>query len=268
MPAVFVLDQVIKVGSEYRTKPRHCLVIQKIGTNATSAIHLNIDNKALGDVRDLVAPAYVTSSNTLGPLDLGKLPYVVPPETRIVAEGPSGTYVRIIGVQKLLAPGEPTPGPDMARFSEQGNHYLVWESGSYSHGTDVALPADAEVEIFSLTPKTIETVILNNIVEVSVSNYTPSPGDLGVRFYLDNKPLDELLDVTRQGGVDILSMPRPPADGTEEKPFSLASSPIEVPGDHTLSIRVRNTKGASISPSAGTSLVFNVDLVAEYIRKV
>ena len=132
----------------------------------------------------------------------------------------------------------------------------------------MALAADAEKEIYSLTPKTIEKYVFAGVAEASVANYSPSEGELAIRFYLDNSPLDTLTAGigTVTGGIDILSMPRPPADTTEEKPFSFAEMPFTVQGDHTLSVRVRNVSGSSISPTSGTSLTFYFDALAIYIR--
>lgn len=267
MPAVFALDQVLTQGKSYRTPERACLVVEAIGTNATSPAYLQIEGKPTGAIHNLVAPLHRTSSNFLPLLELGRLYYVIPPQTDFTVVGPSGCKFRIKGRLLKLAPGEALPTDIMARYNEQYSHYLVHFSGVYSHGTDVALPADAEVEVFSLTPKTIETYRFLSIVEASVSNYTPAEEELAVRFLLDGAYLDSILELTKSGGVDILCMPRPPASGTNMQAFSLEKTPVEVLGDHTISIKVRNIKGSSITPATGTSLTFYVDGVAEYIRK-
>jgi len=88
-----------------------------------------------------------------------------------------------------------------------------------------------------------------------------------ITFYLDNNPLENITGTNIDAGIDILSMPRPPADTTEETPFSLAEFPIAVEGDHTLSIRAKNVSGASISPSTGTSLTVYVTAIAKFYRK-
>jgi len=268
MVKAFSLDLILKQGSIYTTKPRVALVIKKEGTNATAAGRLKIDNKLMGDIFATIAPLHVTSSNLMGPLGLGPLYYVVPPDTDIEWDGPSGTKCRIIGELLKLAPGEALASALLARFMAQVDHYLTYAQGTYSHGTDTDLAANAEVEVLSLTPKTIEKYVFAHPVMHDVANYTESEGDLGVRFYLDNAPLDDLTETTVTGGIDVLSMPRPPADATEEVPFSLKGTPIEVLGDHTLSVRVRNVKGAAISPAAGTSLTFTITAIYEFQRKV
>jgi len=268
MVKYFPLDLIVVQGETYYTGKREFLIIKKIGTNAASDTHLKIDNKPLGNIIDLVAPLHVTSSNKLGPASLGNYYYVVPPETKFEVEGEAGAMMRLIGSIGKLEPGEAVPADVLSRFANQHNAYITHIIASYSLGTDVALAADQEVEVLSLTPKTIEKYVLAGVIEASVENYSPKEGELAVRFYIDNSPLDALTSEPGRirGGIDILSMPRPPADATEEIPFSLAENPIELPGDHTLSIRVRNVSGGSISPASGTSLTFYIDALAIYIR--
>jgi len=268
MVRAFPLDLVLIEGKEYQTRARQGLVIWRIGTNATTRAHLNIDNKPLGDIVTLVAPLHKTSSNLLGPLPLGELYYVVPPETRVIVEGPSGCKIRCVGQQILLEPGEVFGEPYMTRFRLQPNHYLTYIEGSYSLGTDVVWKDKAEHEVYSLTPKTIETYWLNNVVMGSITGDTVSEGDFGIRFYLNNVPFDWLLEKTPVGGIDVLSMPRPPADATEELPFTLKELPIKVPGDNTLSIRARNISGADKSPATGASWSITVTAIVEFLRKV
>jgi len=266
MPTKFSLDTVFIQGKTYETPERVALAIKRLGTDATSACHLKVEGKDLGDLITTVAPMHITSSNKLGLLDLGDAFYVVPPDTKFEVDGPSGAKMRAKGLLIRLAPGETLPGDLATRFDEQVDRYLTYVEGTYSHGTDVALVADGEVEVVSLTPKTIEEYLFAYPVLAAISNYTPAEGDLGIRFLIDNAYLDEVMEETKVGGIDILSAPRPPADTTEEEAFTLCESPIRVLGDHTLSVKVRNTKGADISPAAGTSLTFTIDLITQFKR--
>jgi len=262
----FPFDLTFIQGKEYETPARVGLVIDKLGTDGTTATHLKIDGKELGDLIDVLAPLHKRETNKLGPLRLSPLSYVVPPETKLIVEGPSGAKMRAIGRYIILEPGETFPDDLLARFREQPDHYLTYVEGTYSHGTDVDLAVDAEVEVISLTPKTIETYLFNNVLMAAIANYTPAEGDLAIRFRLDGAELDKLLEVTKIAGIDILSAPRPPRYETNELPFTLETFPIEVLGDHTISIRARNIKGAVISPAAGTSLDFTITSVVEYKR--
>ena len=109
------------------------------------------------------APLHVTSSNKLGPANLGNYYLVIPPETMFYVEGASGAKMRLVGTLGKLDVGEAMPADILARFGNQHNAYVTHLSGSVSLGTDVALAADAETEVFSLTPKTIEKYIFNDL---------------------------------------------------------------------------------------------------------
>jgi len=271
MPEKFPLDLYLTQGSVYETGVREALIIRQIGTDASdpaSPANLRIDDKPLGSIFQDLCPLHKINTRFVDLLDLCDLYYVVPPETEIIVEGPSGAIIRCKGELWKLAVGEVLPTDVLARFAAQPDHYYTFVRDTYSHGTDVALAADAEVEVISLTPKTIEEYVFNGLVEGKVSNYTPSEQDLGVRFFIDGEPLDFVLEKTKTGGIDLLSMPYPPAETTEHVGFSLKGLPIELLGDRTLSVRVRNISGASISPSAGTSLIFDIAMLCVFKRKV
>jgi len=220
----FSLDLYLTRGSVYETGKREALVIQKVGTNAAdpaSPANLRIDDKPLGKLTQDLSPLHKINTRFVPLLDLGSLFYVVPPETEIIVEGPSGAIIRCKGYLLKLAPAEVLPTNLMARFNEQPNRYMTFLRGTYSHGTDVALAADAEVEVISYTPKTIEKIVCNGLVMAKVANYTESEQDLAIRFFLEGAPL-------------------------------------------TLSVKARNISGGAISPSAGTSLDFDIAAIIEY----
>jgi len=262
----FPLDLIVKQGVEYQTRDRQALIIRKLGTDGATDTHLKIDGKDLGNIKSLVAPLRVTETNLLGPLNLGDLYYVVPPEISFEVVGPTNAKMRLIGKMILLDPGVKLGAPYITRFLAQHYHYLTFVEGTYSHGTDVKLVKDAEVEVISLTPKTIEKYTFNNVIMASVTNYTAVGGDLGLRFKIDVEDLEALLAKPLVGGIDILSCPRPPADTTNQVPFSFAPKPIVVLGDRTFRVRIRNISGADISPAAGTSLTFYVTAICEYFK--
>jgi len=268
LPKKFSLDLYLTQGSTYETGKREALIIEKIGTNASdpaNPANLRIDDKPLGKIFQDLAPLHKINTRFVPLLDLCKLFYVVPPETEIIVQGPSGAIIRCKGYLLKLAPGEALPGPLMTRFGEQPNHYMTFLRSTYAYGTDESMAADAEAEVISYTPKTIEKAVLNGLLMAKVSNYTPSEQDLAVRFYLEGAPLDFILEKTKTGGIDFLSAPYPPTETAEHEAFSLAETPITVPGDYTLSVRARNISGASISPTAGTKLTFDIACIIEYL---
>jgi len=263
----YKLDKIIEQGTNYQTPADRFYVIRKIGTDAASPVKLIIDGTETGEIISTIAPLHKTSSNLLGPLDLGDLYYVVPPNKTFNVDGPSGAKVRIIGRIGVLAPGEVLPAQHASRFTEQGKRFVTYIQDSYSKATDEAWAAGEEQEVISLTPKTIEEYKFNREVLASISGGDVSEGDFAVRFFLDGKPLDVLTTAPGRLGIDILSMPSPPADATEEEAFSLADLPILVAGDHTFVIKVVNTSGASKSPASGSAWSVTVTAIVEYFMK-
>jgi len=267
MVTYYPLDKTIIVGEKYEMSKARFFVVQAIGTNATSAIKLVIDGIPVGEIVNEVAPIRPTSSNCLGPLKLGELYYVVPPERKYWCEGPSGAKMRLVGVIGELAPGEVMPLAYATRFEAQGKHYLKYVSDSYSVGTDVTWVADAEYKVLELTPAGIETYKFNNIAMASISGDTVSEGDFSIRHYLDGKPLDILTKNVARPGIEVLSMPKPPTPTAGYEAFSLAGQPIEVKGDHTIKVVARNVSGANKAPATGASWTIAVTYVVEYIME-
>jgi len=266
MVSYFSLDKIMSVDTEYETTRRLGYVIRKVGTDSSSSAKLVIDGKELGSIITTVAPIHKTSSNLLGPLALGDEFLVVPPDTKFKFTGASGSKMRIVGEIVSLGSGEGFPSDLMNRFLNQHKLYRTLYSGSFSLGTDVAWVDGAVYEVLSLTPLTSEKVTLDDIVLVSISGDTVSEGDFGVEFYLDNVPFEPEVAESLMRGIDSKAMPSPPADSTEEIPFSLKNFPIEVLGDHTLSVRVRNVSGSDKSPASGSSWSVSVYAIAKYER--
>lgn len=269
MPTAVPLDKILSQGTTYKTHEREAWIIKKLGTDSSTRGYVSIDGKRTTYIHTTAAPVHKTSSNLLGPIDLGSLRLIVPPETEIAWEGASGSVLRVLGTKLILAPGENLETGLMDRFKRQTNEYIYVLEGSYSHGTDTAWTDGDENEVLSLTPTTIERYVLDGVVMAELENAATSisEGDMVITFYLDNNPIENIVGTNIDAGIDILSMPRPPADTTEETPFTLAEFPIAVEGDHTLSIRAKNISGASISPSTGTSLTVYVTAIAKYYRK-
>ena len=266
MVKYYPLDKIIKQGTTYETPPDRFYIIKRIGTDGSTDTKLVIGGVETGAIISEVAPLHRTSSNLLGPLDLGSLYYVVPPNTKFWVDGPSGAKMRIIGQIGVLGVGEAMPGEHQARYNAQGKHYKTYLSDSYSLGTDVTWTDGTEYDVLVHTPKTIERVILNSYVGASITGDTVSEGDFAVEFYMDNTPFEPEFAENLYAGIDALSMPSPPRDDTEELVFTLKDYPIVVNGDHTLSIRVRNVSGSDKAPASGSSWTVNVKVIAKYER--
>jgi len=260
------LDMQLEQGKTYRTPPRVCLWIEKIGTNDTTLNPLVIDNKPLGKIRDFLAPLHQVSDNMLPLFNLCHLPYAVPPDIEFYWGGSAGTFCRIKGRFKKLAPAEPPPSDLLARFNEQLTHYWIGDTGEFDFGTDTVWAKDREVIIYELIPKTIEKCIVKSLVGVELPSAVPGEADVGIRPYLDNAPLDFLFEVTEVAGWDVLNLRIPFAATTEIQPFTLKDFPIEVLGDHTFHLKARNISGADLTPPTGTAWTLRSWIMLEYQR--
>ena len=263
MAKTFVLDKIIVQGTSYRTHRRVALKINKIGTDTTVASHLTVNGKVLGNLIEDVAPLHLENTKINGPLDISRLPIVIPPDTDFLVEGGSGAKFRIIGTLYQLAPGESIPGDLMARFNEQPNKYICYVTGSHSFGSATSWADGDEVDLYSLTPSTIERYVFNDLLMIDYAGFTANPGDVVIQFYLDNNPIEFLESTNLDRGIDMLSIPHQDDVAANMQPFTLEKFPIEVLGDHTLKITAKNVSGGAISLSSASITLY---AVAEFHR--
>jgi len=261
----YKLDKIFVQGTTYEMPRDRFYIIKKIGTDQATATKLVIDGVETGEISNLVAPLYSTSTKLLPPLDLGKLYYVVPPDKKFYISGASGAKMRCVGLIGVLAPGESMPADYAARFKEQGSHYLVWKQGSKLYSSDYTWSDGEEIEVYSLTPKTIEKYILNNIIQVETGVSGLSAGQAALRIYLEGKVLDILTTDPGKKGIDAFFIPRPPKYDGVRVPFTFKDWPITVDGDHTLQLKLINISGGNLTVAAATDQY--IDLVLEYIKK-
>jgi len=269
MAKIYSLDKILTANTTYMMEKDRYFVIKSLGTNVSAPVVAKVDGAPCATVITDVAPLHKTTSNNLGPLDLGMKYIVVPPERQIKFETSGSGVVRVKGDLVVLAPGEAMLSEHSTRYGVQGKDYITFITGTYNVGTGTVWSAGTEYTVLSLTPATIEEYLLNNFVGVAVSNLSAAltEGQIGIRFFLDGVPLDQLLPGTAQLGVDALSMPLPPTGSAEQTPFKLDAYPIDVLGDHTFEIHAVNTSGGNLSPATGTSITVKVEAVAAYSRK-
>ena len=266
MATLWVLDKYLKEGVLYQTPKRVAYVIKEMGTNSSGLGHLKIEETEMGDIDADVAPLKMTSSNVLGPLYLEDYYYVIPPETKFEWEGDSASLCRVKGDILLLGIGEGVPGELLTRFSEQVKKNIRVYVKTLALSTDEVWKADEEREVFAITPLTTEKVLFDGFVGVKITGDTVSEGDFALTFYMNNKPLE--LDVAENlgYGIDVKNAPLPPNDTNGMIAFSLKNFPIEVPGDQTLSVRVKNISGADKAPTSGGAWSVTLKMVGKYER--
>lgn len=262
---VYPLDKLVAMNTEYTLENYRALVVEKIGTGDTALVTALIDSKVVGYLLTEVAPLRKNTVNFSGPLALGRLFLVVPPQKALKFTGTGGQFVHIIGRLLELAVGESLPSDLLARFQAQTEEYLrCLEGADVSTGT--AMADGAEVELYALTPTSIERYNFNNralVDQVAAGSPAEAEGNLGVRPYIDGAPQDQVQSASGRRGIDRMTMEIPnTTDNKSLDPFTLEGSPILVGGDHALSVKLMNVSGGSLFGT--TAAQFHFYAVAEY----
>jgi len=263
------LDKVFATNTQYTAEEDRFYVVKAIGTDVSDNVTVKVRGVPAGTINSYVAPLAKTSSNEFGPLNLKDKFIVIPPDSKFEFESTGSGNVRLIGLIGVLGPGESLPGEHQARYAAQGSRYVTVLSDSYSVGTDTAWPNGVEFEVYSLTPATIETYVLNDRIGVKIDNLSSSltAGQVGIKFYLDSVALDVLGSTMGPHGLDAYFMQIPPTDSVNEEGYTLADNPITVEGDHNLIVKAKNISGGALSPATDTSITITLYAVAEYIRR-
>jgi hypothetical protein len=262
---IYKLDKLVAMNTEYTLEPYRAYVIEAWGTNDTAEVVAYVDSKKVGSILTEVAPLRKNTSNMAGILSLGSFYLVVPPDKTYKFVGTDGCFVRIKGKLLELSVGETLPGDYLSRFAVQHNEYITCLEGS-TVGTGTNMADGAEVTLYSLTPTTIEEYTFNGrlfVDQVTAGSSPEAEGNLGVRAYLDGVPFDHLKGASGRRGLDRMSMEIPnTSDNKDLEPFTLEDSPIVVPGDKTLEIKLMNVSGSTLFTT--TQATFHLYAVAKY----
>ena len=260
------LDKLFDTDTEYRTEARTVYVIKKLGTNSSTEVTTKIDKKEVTHTIDVGGPLHTINSNLNKPMDLADLFLVVPPDTTLYFDSESTALVRALGDLYRLDVGEAMPSDLASRFKAQHNHYRTLIVGTATTVTN-ALADEGEDEVYEFAPSTPEKYLLRSLemVEETVAGApAETEGDIAVLHYLDDVPLDIESDTEGYLGVGRYSMPGPPAETTENIPFDRSNNPIEIAGDHKLSVRVRNVSGGALFGT--TAAQYTYYAVADYTK--
>lgn len=264
MPATYILKKILKTNTTYTMEKDRYYVIKRIGTDATSKVTVKVDGMPVVDIFSTIAPIAKTSSNTLGPIDLGEYFIVVPPERQLLFESSATANVYIEGDLVVLIPGETVATEHLTRYNTYANRKITYIDTSVTVGASWA--AGQEVKIADITPSTIEDWLFDGYAGVAVSNLatTQTYGQVNIKFYFDGKPFDLLLTQAGPYGIESLKMPLPPTATAEFEPFSFKEKPIMVTGGHTLTVTAVNVSGSTLSAATGQNIA--VRFVAVYKR--
>jgi len=260
------LDRTIVQGTVYTSPDRALYVIGKLGTDSTGAGYLEIEGKPTGKLHKIIAPLVLDETNLLGPLVLGDLFYIIPPETEFQWKGDTGSKARLVGKVGLLEPGEAVPTEFLARRATQYDHYRTYAENTLTLKTDEPWSKCIEKPLISITPLTKEEYLFDHAIMLSVANVTITAGDFFLipRFF--EKPFEWIAAKEWYRGIDSYYCPRPPKDATVIDAFSFVHWPIRVPGDVEFNIQGHPSK--DLTPPTGTALSFTITLGCIFKRLV
>lgn len=274
MPATYFLKKTIPVNTLIEMEKDRYWVIERIGTCESDKVTIEVDGIPVAEINSTIAPIARTSSNRFGPLDLGDYYIVVPPERKIYARSATSGYayltsghVYVEGKLIVLSPGEALPAEHLARYNAYATRKLILYDYSATIGDTMV--AGVEYTIATITPAAIEDHVLKRRAGVSITGTSAalSYGQVAVKLYYDGKPLDQLAMDIMHHGIEVLKMPLPPTDSTEEEPFTFADLPVYIAGGHTLTVKVVNVSGADIVAAPGQNIVARFMAIAERIIK-
>ena len=251
MPDKYILDKALKTDVLYRAEDDKYLVIDAIGLDSATKGTLTIDGSTVLELLDDLAQPQPTDAKRFPPLDLRKDLLVIPPKKPFTFAGSAGSIMRVLGSLMVLAPGEGIPTPHLARFTEQPRKYYTYETGTWTAGAR-GWADGAEETVIDVTCSPGERWTFDRIAYVERKGEIADKkfGIIGLRVYIDDKPLD-VIDPAL-GPMAIDSNRGDYYDGTSHyyAPCSIAEMPIVLEPGRNLKIKVRNISGAAIALTA------------------
>jgi hypothetical protein len=257
----FKLDKVLDTGTLYRAERDKAYVIKAAGTNVTDKVTLSVSGIPSLEIRNELASIDITSANVSGLLDLKDNFVVVPPDKVFRFDSPVAGKVRIKGEIIELSPGETLPTDLMSRFTAQGRKFYTFNYATLSIGTSFS--SGDERTVLNITTPVKEQLTFNHRIGFDIDNLPAAnniPGQIGIRFFLDDKPLDIVETAMGDLGIDIWGNRLPPTLTNNFEVGSLADRPIVLTEGRNLKVKFVNV-GASITSSS--AMVLKAMMVTE-----
>ena len=263
MAEKYILDKALKTGVLYRIEPDMYYVIERAGTNSATKGTLEIDGSTVLEILNNLAQPHSTDTYRFPPLDLEKNYLVIPPDKTFKFTGALGSIMRIMGQMYSLAPGEAVPPAHLARFTEQPRKYYTYTSGTWAPASDGTFTADDEKGVIDVTCSAGERWRFDRYLFVKRSSAMVDKkfGNVGIRIFIDDKPLDNI--DTAKGPMAIDTNCAHYFDGTNPfyMPLALERTPIVLEAGRNLKIKVRNISGAGIEYTAAEQI--SIDIVKQ-----
>jgi hypothetical protein len=268
MPQYYKLIKTLDSGTSYRAETDKFYIINRVATNTSASIgYVEVAGARCLEIHSDVSPLARTATNRIDILDLGDLYVVVPPAKVFRYVGDTGSRLHIQGkIGEMMSPTD-FPADASARVGVQAKQFI-----RILRGTATLAPAggswaaDAETNVLTITCTAGERHVFDTRLAVHLSGLASvhSAGDIALRLYYQDKPLD-ILDATMGDfGIDVWQAYW--NDGTSYYRYyiDLSDMPIQLEPGRTLKVNVRNVRGAAISAASGTALTCTVALVDKY----
>jgi hypothetical protein len=268
MPQYYKLIKTLDSGTSYRAETDKFLVIQRVCSNTSTSIgYLEVAGARCMEIHVDVAPLAMTGTNWIDILDLGDYYVVVPPAKVFKFTGDSGTKLHIQGmIGEMMTPAD-FPADLSARLSTQAKQFIKIQRGSVQlAAAGGSWAADSESNVLTVSATAGERHLFDSRLAVYLTGLAAvhNAGDVALRLYYQDKPLDILDSAMGDLGIDVWQAYW--NDGTNYYKYyiDLSDMPIQLEPGRTLKINVRNVKGAAISAASGTALSCTVALIDKY----
>ena len=264
MARKILIRKLYSTGTDYETGAGEVLVVQRIGTDATSKVTMNVEGAPVCETISYLGNYYKDTDRFLDYRDLGSKFVVVPPQRSFNFTIASGSArVAVVGYALKLSPGEAMPGDLATRFNNQTKDYATFINESVDVAEGTTISANEEVTIFTKQADANETLTFDGLVE----GYAEAGGSAlaftnwALKFYVNDYPLDFSLTDAGDKGIPLAFTPRPPQTGWNLVPFTLKENPIVLhPGD-TLKCVIVNISGSDYTvPSGGATFYATLEM--------
>ena len=268
MPQWYKLKKTLIAGTAYRAETDKFYVIKRVGTNSATALGtLTVAGAKCLEMLNTLAPLNMTAYNWFDLYDLGDYYVVIPPAKAFMFTGDSGSKMLIEGmIGEMMTPAD-FPADLASRLGEQAKKFVTVKQASYAFAAGASWPADAEVEVLTITATAGERHIIDDRLYVDVSGLAalPSAGSIALRFYYQDKPLDILDAGMGMLGMDVWNGYW--NDGTNKYyyPIDLSDMAIQLEPGRTLKIKARNVSGADLAAATGASITIKVGVIDKYM---
>ena len=267
MPERYILDKALKHDTLYRSEPDIYYAVERVGTDSTSKAKLEVDGSTVLEITNTIARPHPTDANRFPPLDLQKNYIVIPPDKTFKYTGESGKIMRLLGWLFVLAPGEAMVPAHASRFTEQPRKYYTYKSGTWTPTSGGTLEVKEEQTVVDETCAAGERWRFDRYLYVERKNALKDKTfrNIGLRMYVDDKPLDNIDPDKAPIGLDSNAGDYC-VDATHYyMPVALEQAPIALEPGRNVKIKIRNISDAGIAYTAtiqvGLILVTQRELV-------